>query len=194
MMEPISNMMEKITQQAIDEITEILTGIQSGKLAHIQTNTHCGSAHCVAGWKVAMDASRKIWNDPYKAVGIDIDFIHETQSPAYLLWEEVRRLELSVKDDAFGPNAVDYATVKWGLNAAESTLLFGPSQQLRGMFRLLTAFRRGYRVIGWDDNQLATILGDSEGVITRLLKDIPAEGYDDDEYQETRDKQRAEYL
>lgn len=47
-----------LPKEITDEIRYILEGIKSGRLEHVQSDFHCGTAHCVAGWYVTLNAQK----------------------------------------------------------------------------------------------------------------------------------------
>lgn len=55
-----------------DEIGTILSSCQSGVLKHEQGTWHCGTSHCIAGWKQTLDIADKLKGTDYEKV-----FIHE---------------------------------------------------------------------------------------------------------------------
>lgn len=96
-------------EEIISEIDEIITGIEQGELEHVQDSFHCGTAHCIAGWKVVRD-----FENAHK--GQDISPCEDI----YLAW--VRDMLLS---EVYYPDSGVYAQLMWRLNANESNLLFG---------------------------------------------------------------------
>jgi hypothetical protein len=44
------------TQEHINEIAQYLLDFKTGKKEHKQSEWHCGTAHCLAGWKHVDDA------------------------------------------------------------------------------------------------------------------------------------------
>jgi hypothetical protein len=126
--------MEKLPKHTTDEIREILEGCKSGELNHNQQNFHCGTKHCIAGWKEVFDFAK------YK------------KDPAIKIADEGLLRDLGLSE--FTSNEEDcgdfywgYAESAWDITSAEADILFSPSSDFDLQFALLERLESGERVI-----------------------------------------------
>lgn len=101
------------TKENLQEIRSIVEDIKSGKRLHNQSEFHsdCGTAHCIAGWKVVDDMKTEGIVPEYSAFG-------ELVSIANPLYEYI--IEGIHMDDW------EYAKIQWGLTTSEAMELFSP--------------------------------------------------------------------
>lgn len=124
--------MKRLPKKITNEIRFILEGCRDGKLKHVQHEVHCGSAHCICGWKAVMD---------YKQV------MSDTNEPT------VRDLErFCVNKAKLNPKAGirqewAYAQQKWQLTAKEADALFDGGISFSEQFALLEKLEAGERII-----------------------------------------------
>jgi len=107
-----------LPKDVTDEIREILEGCRDGRLEHEQRYSHCGTAHCVAGWKQVRDCLRDTGKEEHD--------------------------EGELFD--YGGMAWDYAQQQWGLSDPESAELFRMSAQLPDQFEVLRKLESGLRL------------------------------------------------
>jgi hypothetical protein len=104
--------------EALAEIREIINNIKSGKYLHNQSSycnqTFCGTAHCIAGWKIYRDA---------KSVGLktwEILDLFDSYGELEGLYQQVVSTVIPFCLDPWG-----YAERAWGLTPKQSEGLFG---------------------------------------------------------------------
>lgn len=129
-------MTKPLPKEITDEIRFILEGCRDGRLEHRQTYEHCGTAHCIAGWKQAMDFAKAC-----KVADI-------TQ----VTWDEYTE-EPEQHTDCFHRWTSDkpasawlYAEKAWGLFAGEAEALFDGGATFDEQFALLEDLEAGKRV------------------------------------------------
>ena len=134
---------EPLKPEALKEIRYILEGVKSGELLHDQTTynsqTCCGTAHCIAGWKCYLDAEKA-----------NVDVVYD-KGPSYNLSSEKLDGYLEEALVATGVNVIGdmewlYAESQWGLSPTESTILFDADATLNEQFELLEVLETGYTV------------------------------------------------
>jgi len=134
--------MERISENTTKELRYILEGIRDGRLQHKQESYHCGTAHCVAGWKEVLDVckietKKSFFKVPQRAIrdmSKDIDTLEEKV-------EDLEgKLGISYIDTPFG-----YATKVWGLTKQEAYKLFSAEAKLKNQFKVLEKLEAGYR-------------------------------------------------
>jgi hypothetical protein len=125
----MSEELKPLSKEVTDDIRGILEGIRSGRYQHDQRVFHslCGTAHCVAGWKQALDYAAK-----RKEEGKDVD-IRGPLTECFLRGE-------------MGVSALTYAKTKWGLTDWEQELLFAGYADFALQFGLLETLEAGYRL------------------------------------------------
>lgn len=116
-------MNKKITK----EIRDILEGIRDGRLKYTQELYHCGTAHCVAGWKLVLDMCKEDKT-------LDIESIGRYETNEFLK-----------ENTGYGEDTGDYATRHWKLSRAESETLFDEDARLEDQFALLESLESGVR-------------------------------------------------
>lgn len=126
--------MKPLPKNVTGEIRSILEGCRDGRLKHNQRVFHCGTAHCIAGWKQALDFA--------KACNVKniarVKFAYETDTPVgkyaacFEKWSTV--------------GASTYAQEQWGLTYTEARILFNGLASFPGQFALLEQLERGERV------------------------------------------------
>lgn len=125
-----------IRTETLIEIREILEGVKHGRLLHDQrsfhTQTACGTAHCIAGWKAHNDAAKVI-------PGLDYTY----QGPEEITSEELDEFMYS---KAKTQSEWRYAEKEWGLTATEASHLFESHVTLDEQFELLEVLEAGYTV------------------------------------------------
>jgi hypothetical protein len=126
--------------KALREIREILEGVKSGKLLHSQkayhTITGCGTAHCIAGWKCHLDATKAgLEIADYKA-----DTNYDCESPTLEDFLLSRLVEAPKTKDC----EWSYAEREWRLALNEACILFDAESTLDEQFELLEALEAGY--------------------------------------------------
>lgn len=117
--------MEKLSKKITNEIRQILEDCQSGKLKHDQSEFHCGTSHCVAGWKELLDYNSKNCAEERTAT---LDFRK---------W--IRRFS---DFSAWG-----YAQDRWELTDKEADTLFSDCATFPEQFALLEKLEAGERVL-----------------------------------------------
>jgi len=117
----------RLPKAVTDEIRFILEGCRDGKLERTQVVFHCGTAHCVAGWKQVLDFQK----------------INKLEEPSH------QRVDL----ERLSPDTWAYAAGEWGLTMAESEELFGSHVTIDDQFDVLIRLEKGFRLraghLGW---------------------------------------------
>ena len=125
------NKVEPLSKEITQEIRTILEECRDGKRLHSQdayaTVTDCGTAHCIAGWKVYDDFGDKVIYFPFvfgdpNEFGIEIE-----DYPGFDAWA--------------------YAEKAWGLTDTEATTLFLADSTFEEQFSLLEELEAGNRFI-----------------------------------------------
>jgi hypothetical protein len=124
-------MLESLSKEITQEIRTILEECRDGKRLHRQdayaTATSCGTAHCIAGWKVYDDFGDKVIYFPFEfgdpnEFGIEIENYPEF--------------------DAWG-----YSKEAWRLTNTEASTLFLSDSTFEEQFSLLEELEAGKRFI-----------------------------------------------
>jgi hypothetical protein len=145
----MANQTQPITKDNTDEIREILEGCQTGKLRHDQRNYHCGTSHCIAGFKQVLDMSKEFGNEVF-----DLDF-----------GLPMRRSGLTpLAKQMLSTDVGAYAQDAWGLSDIEAVILFHSHATFGFQFALLEWLESGKRV-SEDDSPIT--VGYTEGVASR---------------------------
>lgn len=132
---------KKIDPKALAEIKLIVRNIGNGTYKHDQSAIHeeeydsrgnfCGSAHCVAGWKLVRDLAKKTHTAIKKI--------------ANMAGEDINRLEY----ERLGTdNPLSYAGRAWGLTDSESGDLFSMGTSLEDMQDMIDHWEKGQRLRG----------------------------------------------
>jgi hypothetical protein len=120
------NKVEPLSKEITSEIRTILEECRDGKRLHKQrayaTKTDCGTAHCIAGWKVHDDLGNQV-----SYVG------HENY------------LDMKLKDDT-NFDVWSYARDSWQLTESEAYILFDMDSTFEDQFALLETLESGKRV------------------------------------------------
>ncbi len=114
---------KKITR----EIRLILEGCQSGYLRHTQAMFHCGTSHCIAGWKEMLDAG--------KLTGLALPDLRGKKLD-----------EIPLRGDLTGGLTLNYTAKQWRLTPLESDLLFFAHAQFPEQFTVLEVLEAGLRI------------------------------------------------
>lgn len=121
---------KKITK----EIRLILEGCQSGYLNHVQTMFHCGTSHCIAGWKEVLDIG--------KLTGLTLPSLRGKKLD-----------EIPLQSDLTGGLTQNYTTKQWRLTPLEADLLFFAHARFPEQFTVLEVLEAGLRIertkTGW---------------------------------------------
>lgn len=121
---------EPVKKTTIDELEYILTNIKDGNFLHIQrdfdTKTPCGTAHCIAGWKVILDAE------------VEHDDVSDSPETIELLYSE--------EECVLGITPWTYAQKTWDLTSEEAYALFESKATLEQQFEVLALMKLGLTV------------------------------------------------
>lgn len=122
--------LQPLSKEITDEIRSILEECRDGKRLHNQeyfaTKNSCGTAHCIAGWKVFDDFKNIITYAPYRNDTFYM-FIDGCDPEDFDEWE--------------------YARDSWKLTDSESHILFGSCSTFENQFNLLEMLERGERIL-----------------------------------------------
>lgn len=144
-----TKILKPMTQKAQKEISALLKQISEGQLPHRQGDVHCGSLHCVGGWKAVLDYS-KAKDDPsiltanfgtYRGTDITetlkkwLDTKLNNNRPVYMLYG----------------SECDYAAMMWKLTTAEAYKLMGANTTSVDWVELLTNWKEGRRYVSGSD-------------------------------------------
>lgn len=133
-----------LPKEITDDIRSILEGIKSGELKHKQKTVHCGTAHCVCGWKAVLDYSNEPEVDPeiiYADFGMWRDSKFSFDIAAYCM----AKVKLQKKRPHAYAIEWQYAQMVWQLTYPESMSLFDGNRTLDGMFDTLQHLEAGDR-------------------------------------------------
>lgn len=126
------------TQEHINEIASYLSKFRTGELEHRQEWFHCGTAHCLAGWKAVHDAQK---------AGLDVEKDRKRHRRSHQKprddWFELPVLDRFM-EEFVGGSEWTYAAKVWGLDSHESGLLFAEHLTLDEMIHNLFLIARGY--------------------------------------------------
>lgn len=137
--------MDKLGKKALKEIRWILEGIRDGKLKHEQGSIHCGSAHCLCGWKATLDYARAKKKAIASIIPVDVD---ETtvRGNGSVAWAISKFCTTNLAMVGYrGWPEWKYAQDKWGLTTAEADMMFDGGNTLTQMFIQLELLEQGYR-------------------------------------------------
>jgi hypothetical protein len=126
------------TQANVDEIAEYLRSFKDGSRKHNQTEWHsnCGTAHCLAGWKVV---------DDYHQNNGQID---DWKEEFYTIGDEEFSFSMSSKLSNSPPSNPDrYCRKVWGLTFDESESLFESYLTLEDMMANLCKIAKDHDLI-----------------------------------------------
>jgi hypothetical protein len=122
--------MEPLSKEITQEIRTILEECRDGKRLHRQaayaTETSCGTAHCIAGWKVHDDFGNNVEYVPWSSFDNAMD-IRPKKEESFDAWE--------------------YARDAWKLTESESDTLFDMDATFEEQFSLLEKLEAGNRFI-----------------------------------------------
>lgn len=119
-----------------DEIRLILEGCRDGRLDHKQSNYHCGTSHCIAGWKIVMDYIKKTKDDAIVTADFSSADFSYNDFYGNVLGEEIKADE----------DEWVYARKQWRLTESEAVILFRAHATFPEQFALLEKLERGLRV------------------------------------------------
>lgn len=134
--------MEALSKEITNEIRFILEGCRDGKLKHKQEDFHCGTRHCIAGWKTLLDYSAEI-SDPKILTSKRLDYRWEkTLAPFF------KKHGVTEDDNIEAWSSLDpvYAQKEWKLSRQEAYQLFSPYASFDSQFALLEKLEAGERV------------------------------------------------
>lgn len=126
--------MKPLPKRITNEIREILEGCQSGRLEHEQEIYHCGTAHCIAGWKAVLDYSKAKNNKSIIKADFDANSSFDCKITNFI----------NQKQGVFFEDA--YAQVVWKLTDKEAEILFDSEATFEQQFALLEKLENGERV------------------------------------------------
>jgi hypothetical protein len=143
-----------LKKSAIKNMRAIFEGIRDGRLKHIQNSWHCGSAHCIFGWKITLDAARmarvpqlinmnfdKVWPDKMRT---KVWEVNKKLTEAYKKATDATDERISI--DIFRDRDVSsYAEAIWGLTPEESAEVAQGSNTIENLFEILEHFEQGRR-------------------------------------------------
>jgi len=122
--------LQPLAKEITDEIRLILEGCRDGRLKHDQTSFHCGTKHCIAGWKEMLDY-RKAANRPTAQIA----------GKKFSEWMNRNPGSLTIpRWLAWG-----YAQRTWDLTNTEANILFDSDATFDDQFALLEKLERGKR-------------------------------------------------
>jgi hypothetical protein len=106
-------------QQITAEIQMILDGCSNGTLPHDQSNFFCGTARCVAGWKVHFDFLA------------EKGYVGAKEELMYFAMVKTRTPD--------GPNGgpADYAAEQWNLETSQAVNLFRTDATFEDQYAVL---------------------------------------------------------
>lgn len=136
--------LKPLSKKITNEIRWILEGCRDGKLKHNQEAFHCGTAHCIAGWKVTLDASKMI-----DGALLTADFGEDEGALPKMVngWDLTkfrRKNARYIWNDDFDDWA--YAQSKWRLIGEEASGLFDWRRTFEQQFALLEKLENGERI------------------------------------------------
>ena len=127
--------MKKLPKKITNEIRKILEGCRDGELKHKQSEYHCGTAHCIAGWKAAFD---------YAKVNKDKSILTANFDREVERYDEIGRF-MNAKHSTYFEDI--YAQKQWRLTDTEANALFEMRATFDEQFALLEKLENGLRVI-----------------------------------------------
>lgn len=137
-----------LPKKSIAALNRIVKGIESGKYLHKQSQWHCGSAHCIAGWHYVLAAeriARKL------AKSTTYEFV-QTHNLSTVTFEDSRLLQKELareaKSDSDVVTAGTYTVDTLGLSEQESLALFHGDNTLEDIKNVIQNFSQGLRYIG----------------------------------------------
>lgn len=129
--------LKPLPKEVTNEIRFILEGCRDGRLEHNQEEFHCGSAHCISGWKEVMDYSKTATDN------VTADDI--THTSGFRDWERQWEKALTAQG-VDTPTTWDYARHQWGLTYKEAYELFWDKKAFPEQFAMLEKLEAGERV------------------------------------------------
>lgn len=123
--------MKRLPKKITNEIRDILEGCRDGRLKHDQENYHCGTSHCIAGWKATIDYA--------KAKKLDAETLDIPE------WGD-RALDRFMKALVDCTDEGYYARKQWELTDTEAYQLFDACTTFPEQFALLAKLEAGQRV------------------------------------------------
>jgi hypothetical protein len=116
------------TQEIINEIAQYILDFKTGAKEHKQDEWHCGTAHCLAGWKHFDDARKVLEEIDYNESG----------------WGIVGYPNKGIN------NTEDYAANVWGLDPGEADVLFDGDNTLADIAEKLIEISDEYHLTAPD--------------------------------------------
>lgn len=113
-------------------INTILRGIATGELDHNQSEYHCGTAHCIAGWVEVIKA---------KELGYSYTWFKEVEQPCFTKGDE-ELYEISPLMET----TWQFAQRVLGLTPQEAAILFNVMSSFNQMCALLKILNSGRRI------------------------------------------------
>jgi hypothetical protein len=107
-------------QEITAEIQMILDGCSNGTLPHDQSNFFCGTARCVAGWKVHFDFLA------------EKGYVGSAEELMYFAMVKTR-----TPDGTYDDGPADYATWQWNLELGQSYRLFNEDATFEQQYAVL---------------------------------------------------------
>jgi hypothetical protein len=130
--------LQPLPKSITDEIRQILEDCQSGKLKHNQADAHCGSSHCVCGWKAVLDYAKERGDTKVLSANFDTE---KSCSQKVSIFAAERS---DTHDDSV--EEYNYAKTVWRLTNSEAIALFSPTATFEEQFALLEKLERGERI------------------------------------------------
>jgi hypothetical protein len=117
---------------------KVRTLSKSGLLHNIPTTPRCGTAHCIAGWKIIRDIAKKA----------KVSIAVVADAPISQLQVLGKRYINAEYID--GCTDAEYSQAQWGLTPPEADMLFNGHQTLDGMLEAIAHFKLGHRYARMD--------------------------------------------
>jgi hypothetical protein len=135
-----------VSRESVDELKEIISLIKNGTYKHEQYHWHCGTSHCIAGFKEMRDMAKLVHRfDP------EIDANKYVECVPY---ERIEDLATTAKLKLAGPAYGAYSTygrLAWGLTKPEGEILFSANNTLDEIQYMVQKFDDGYRSVNLAD-------------------------------------------
>lgn len=142
--------MERISEKATKEIRYILEGVRDGELKHEQSTYHCGTGHCIAGWKEVLDFARQKSRKGFFTVPkkfINAEYVNEFDRSTDIGKELNSFVAEREENTLFSNYSYGYAQKEWNLNNEEAVQLFHADARLKNQFSVLKKLESGKRLI-----------------------------------------------